>query len=255
MVKGTFIAALAAAIVISGTGAANAHFRHPAGYYAGPDVRKYGQVNIMDIADLEKKLQDSRAQEIEQTNKETISNRTNNIPVLSREREEANPTKSKVIIRTLPRFYEDINKIDCNFKKPMLHHWKRFHPIAGDEPKFLPAPQPESALLFMNDLDYWKNAFNGETKRDYVRIIATGMLYPERLPLKVQRELHRFGWNGYYYYLLKSKMNSDRFFDETVASMDRVIESRKNNRNIKLWETAVIEIIHTLNVHSAERTV
>ena len=226
--KYCFVTALAAAVVIGGACMAHAHYRHAVSYY--PEALNIeqdgGQVEVMNIEELEKRIQASK---LEKARKAQAFDR------------------------------ERVKAVDCLRPDPVpgpapIPGPKSIKPlkIQRDRPSFFPAPQKESRILFMNDIDHWKNSFSGECKREYVRIIATGMLYPERLPLNVQRKMHQYGWNGYFHHLLKAKMNSDRFFNEAASAIDRVIESR-DGRRLKLWEIAVIETIHTLNVHSAER--
>lgn len=221
--KYCFVTALAAAVVIGGACMAHAHYRHAVSYY--PEALNIdqvgGQVEVMNIEELEKRIEAARLERAKKLNDYGRS------------------------------YY---NAIRCHNPAPVPkpRPMKPLNIQRGDKPNFFPAPQKESRILFMNDIDHWKNSFSGECKREYVRIIATGMLYPERLPLNVQRKMHQYGWNGYFHHLLKAKMNSDRFFNEAASAIDRVIESR-DGRRLKLWEIAVIETIHTLNIHSAER--
>lgn len=109
-------------------------------------------------------------------------------------------------------------------------------------------------FLTQTDLKTWQFQFTTEDKMDYMKMIAIGMLNEERLPRPIQIKMKRYGWNGYFYHLLKTKADSDRFFFETVRAMDWAINNKKH-RNIKLWDMAIIEIIHTLNIHAGERSI
>lgn len=107
-------------------------------------------------------------------------------------------------------------------------------------------------ILAQTDLKAWQFQFTGKDKVDYMKMIAVGMLNQERLPRQIQMKMRQYGWNGYYHHLLKAKTDNDRFFFEAVRAMDWAIN---NKRAKELWDMAIIEIIHTLNIHSTERSI
>ena len=253
-IKYVITAAFAAAAIVSGTGIANAHFRHPAGYYAGPAVNEYGHVQIMDIDELEKQLQYSNREKIRQRNNTVATEEVRGKYPSVQSQPDGNDSASHTPKNQLPKLG---NKDGFDyFKNSIPHHRiRQTVSIRNCDPKFFPALLYGSNLLLLNDIDHWKHEFNGDCKQDYMRIIATGLINQERLPIHIQRKIYRYGWNGYYYHLLKSKMHNERFFIEAANAMDRLILNERIPHKHKLWELAVIEMIHTLNIHSMERNV